>query len=260
MNRKIVFSLVFMLLFVPTLSAIGIDQIKEYSEIETYEENSLEVSLQPGFFSRGVKIIFSNTGDSPLTNIEWCFSTKPVITAIIGKGDVCSQTIDELGPGEETTIVLRPFIGDIPSPRGFGRVYMKVQAKADESEMVRDQKQAFLLLCIAYNMKDTYMDIPPEEAYAMFMNETFDLIIDVVGLDIYSLGHLPGAVNYIWADGTLAEMIPTLDINGTYLVYCHTDPPSTDSAQTLVDEGIESVYRLEGNYRAWVEAGYPIEN
>jgi len=259
MKRKIVISFIFMLLFVPALSAIGIEQIEEYIETVTNEENSLEVHLEPGLFSRGVKIIFSNTGDTSLTDIEWCFSTKPVITAIMGKGDVCSQTIDELGSGEETTIALRPFIGDMPSPRGFGRVYMKVQAKADGTEMIRDQKQAFLLLCFILNMKDTYMDIRPEEAYAMFINETFDLIIDVVGLDIYNLGHLPGSVNYVWADGTLTEMIPTLDINGTYLVYCHTDPPSTGSAQSLVDAGIESVYRLEGNYRAWVEAGCPIE-
>ena len=259
MNRKIVFSLVFMLLIIPALSAIEIDYTKDHKEIVTIEENPLKVSLEPGFLSRGVKLLFSNTGDTSLTNIEWCFSTKPVITAIIGKGDVCSQTIDELGPGEEITIILRPFLGDIPSPRGFGRVYMKVQAKADETEMVRDQKQSFLLFCFLYKTKDTYVDIQPNEAYNYYLNETFDLIIDVVGLDIYSLGHLPGAVNYIWADGTLAEMIPTLDVNGTYLVYCHTDPPSTDSAQALVDAGIESVYRLEGNYRAWVEAGYPIE-
>ena len=177
----------------------------------------------------------------------------------IGKGDVCRQSIDELQPGEETTIVLRPFIGGMLSPRGFGRVYMKVQATTNGTELVRDQMQAFLLFCYLYNAKETYIDIPPEEAYPMVMNETFDLIIDVVGLDIYALGHLPGAVNYVWADGTLVEMIPTLDVNGTYLVYCHTDPPSTDSAQKMVDAGIESVYRLEGNYRAWVEAGYPIE-
>ena len=259
MNRKIVIGFVFMLLLIPSLSAIEIDHTKNYKEIVTNEENPLKVSLEPVFLSRGVKLLFSNTGDTSLTNIEWCFSTKPVITAIIGKGDVCSQTIDELGSGEEMTIVLRPFLGDMPSPRGFGRVYMKVQAKADETEMVRDQKQGFLLLCFVYGMKDTYRDIVPEEAYTMLMDETFDLVIDVVGLDIYSLGHLPGAVNYIWADGTLAEMIPTLDINGTYLVYCHTDPPSTASAQALVEAGIESVYRLEGNYRAWVEAGYPIE-
>jgi rhodanese-related sulfurtransferase len=93
----------------------------------------------------------------------------------------------------------------------------------------------------------------------MLLNNTFDLIIDVVGLDIYSLGHLPNAVNYIWADGTLNQQIPTLDKNLTYLVYCHTDPPSTASAQALVNAGITQTYRLEGNYRAWVDAGYPTE-
>jgi rhodanese-related sulfurtransferase len=107
--------------------------------------------------------------------------------------------------------------------------------------------------------RDTYMDIPPSVAYEKFINNEFDLIIDVVGLDIYSLGHLPGAVNYIWADGTLDEMIPQLDKNLTYLVYCHTDPPSTASAQSMVDAGFDHIYRLEGNYRAWVDAGYPIE-
>ena len=93
----------------------------------------------------------------------------------------------------------------------------------------------------------------------MFLNNTFDLIIDVVGLDIYSLGHLPGAVNYVWADGSLNQQIPNLDKNLTYLVYCHTDPPSTASAQALVDAGISKTYRLEGNYASWVDAGYPIE-
>ena len=264
-SKLILMLMIIFLICSTAASSIGIQSAESQNykiknmEIITNEENSLEVSLEPGFLYRGIKITFSNTGDTTLTNIEWCFITKPVIMAIIGKGDVCRQNIDELASGEEIIIDLRPFISDMPSPRGFGRVYMKVQAKADDSEMVRDQKQAFLLFFVAYNMKDTYIDIPPEEAYSMLMNETFDLIIDVVGLDIYNLGHLPGAVNYVWADGTLEEMIPTLDINGTYLVYCHTDPPSTDSAQKMVDAGIESVYRLEGNYRAWVEAGYPIE-
>ena len=115
MKNKIVIGFIFMLLLIPVLSAVGIDQIKEYCEIETYEENTLEVSLQPGFLSRGVKIMFSNTGDSVLTNIEWCFITKPVFTAIVGKGDVCTQTIDELQPGEEKTIVLpKTLVGSLP--------------------------------------------------------------------------------------------------------------------------------------------------
>jgi 3-mercaptopyruvate sulfurtransferase SseA len=30
-------------------------------------------------------------------------------------------------------------------------------------------------------------------------------------------------------------------------------------AQKLVDSGFTNVYRLEGNYAAWVDAGYPVE-
>jgi len=224
------------------------------------EENPLSITIQPGFLSRGCKIVITNEGTEPLSNVEWCFSVKPVITALIGKGDVCHQTMDQLEAGEARTYVLRPYLSpDMPSPRGLGRVYCKAQVKANSTEVVRDQKQAFLLFNFMVTMKETYIDIPPAEAYDLYLNDTFDLIIDVVGLDIYSLGHLPGAVNYIWADGTLESTIPELDKNGTYLVYCHTNPPSTASAQALVDAGIENTYRLEGNYRAWVEAGYPVE-
>jgi rhodanese-related sulfurtransferase len=31
-------------------------------------------------------------------------------------------------------------------------------------------------------------------------------------------------------------------------------------AQKLVDAGFESVFRLAGNYAAWVDAGYMVEN
>ena len=225
----------------------------------TIQENPLRIEILPGVLQRGLQLVITNEGNETLFNISWCFSAKPVITAFIARGDVCHQTIDELGANQEETITLKPFDLSMPSPLGFGRVYMKAQAQAESTELVRDQQQAFLLLGLLLKMNDTYIDIPPDEAYALYTNDTFDLIIDVVGLDIYSLGHLPGAVNYVWADGTLRDKIPTLETNGTYLVYCHTDPPSTDSAQALVDAGIANTYRLEGNYRAWVEAGYPIE-
>jgi rhodanese-related sulfurtransferase len=44
-----------------------------------------------------------------------------------------------------------------------------------------------------------------------------------------------------------------------YLVYCHVDRVAIAGAQKLTDAGFTNVYRLEGNYRAWVDAGYPTE-
>ena len=143
-------------------------------------------------------------------------------------------------------------------PFGLGNVYFNASIETNGASY-RTQQRAYLFLIAPFLFKDTYKDISPAEAFQRLENNEFDLVIDVVGLDIYSLGHLPGAVNYVWADGSLRNKIPELDPDLTYLVYCHTDPPSTDSAQALVDAGFTDVFRLEGNFAAWKNAGYPIE-
>ena len=102
-----------------------------------------------------------------------------------------------------------------------------------------------------------YTDVTPEEAKALIEDNPDLVIIDVS--PFYDQGHLPGAVNYYAGDGSLDEAIPTLDKNGIYLVYCHSDSVSRQGAQALIDAGFKNVYRLEGNYSAWVDAGYEIE-
>jgi rhodanese-related sulfurtransferase len=115
------------------------------------------------------------------------------------------------------------------------------EAEADEEETV----------------SASYMDISPAEA-----KELIDTTPDLVIIDVsphYDSGHLPGAVHYYIGDGSLENAIPTLDKNGKYLVYCHVDSVAIRGAQMLIDAGFTTVYRLEGNYRAWVDAGYPVE-
>ena len=220
----------------------------------------LTIALEQARLSFGVNLVLTNEGNQRLDDITWSFRGKPVIsgTGLIRQSQSSQGTISELGAGETETIEFRPFDSVNPSPLGFGNTYLNASAQVGDIQ-IRTQQRTDHFLFFLYNYQDTYKDIPPAVAYQMYLDEIFELIIDVVGLDIYSLGHLPGAVNYIWADGTLNSKIPTLDKEGTYLVYCHTDPPSTDSAQSLIDAGITNVYRLEGNYRAWVDAGYPTE-
>ena len=102
-----------------------------------------------------------------------------------------------------------------------------------------------------------YIDISPEDAKTLIETAADIVIIDVSS--VYDKGHLPGAINYYVGDGSLDDAIPTLDKGKTYLVYCHVDSASISGAQKLVDAGFGKVYRLEGNYRAWVNAGYPTE-
>lgn len=103
----------------------------------------------------------------------------------------------------------------------------------------------------------TYVDVSPAEAREL-IDENPDLIIIDVS-PAYAGGHLPGAINYYLGDGSLDNAIPTLDKSKKYLVYCHVDSVAIQGAQKLVDAGFQNVYRLEGNYSAWVNAGYPIE-
>ena len=107
------------------------------------------------------------------------------------------------------------------------------------------------------SMMMPYMDITPQEALKLML-ETPDLVtIDVS--PAYAMGHLPKAANYPVGNGSLDKAIPMLQATKTYLVYCHADGPSISGAQKLVDAGFMKVYRLAGNYKAWTDAGYPIE-
>lgn len=107
------------------------------------------------------------------------------------------------------------------------------------------------------NVVSEYMDIGPKEAKALIDNNP-DLIIIDVSPD-YDKGHLPGSVNYYLGDGSLDDAIPTLEKDATYLVYCHFESASRAGAQKLVDAGFTNVYRLDGDYSAWVAFGYDVE-
>ncbi len=102
-----------------------------------------------------------------------------------------------------------------------------------------------------------YKDVSAAEAKQLIDTTPGIVIIDVSNK--YAEGHIPGAVNYPVGNGTLDQVIPSLNKNSTYLVYCHFDSASISGAQKLVDAGFTKVYRLQGNYQAWVDAGYPTE-
>ncbi len=115
----------------------------------------------------------------------------------------------------------------------------------------------FVILYKFITQEPGYMDVTAQEAKDLIDSTPELIIIDVS--PNYNAGHIPGAVNYYIGDGSLDAAIPTLDKNKPYLVYCHVDSASISGANKLIDAGFDPVYRLEGNYQAWVDAGYPIE-
>jgi|GEM_PF-2192385 len=122
----------------------------------------------------------------------------------------------------------------------------KISDVAKDREMVRDQSD-----------QKGYIDIEPKEAYELITNNPMIAIVDVSPR--FEKGHLPGSINHYVGDGSLDKAIPNLNKDETYLVYCHVDSASISGAKKLVEAGFPNVYRLKGNYSAWIEGGYPIE-
>ncbi|MFH1617039.1 MAG: rhodanese-like domain-containing protein [Candidatus Margulisiibacteriota bacterium] len=101
-----------------------------------------------------------------------------------------------------------------------------------------------------------YTDVSPAQVQVLM-----EKIADLVILDVspkYAEGHLPGAVSIPLEQ--LKERVKKLsDKSKTYLVYCHADGPSIAGAKLLAANGFSKVYRLKGNYAAWVAKGYKAE-
>jgi len=146
---------------------------------------------------------------------------------------------------------------------------MKKRQKKDKTaNIVLAIGIVIVVLCLGYLLNyygnappeegSNYMDISVQEARGLIDSEPELIIIDVSPK--YNEGHLPGAVNYYVGDGSLDDAIQVLDKNGRYLVYCHFDSASILGAEKLVEAGFKNVYRMEGNYAGWVEAGYSVED
>lgn len=105
----------------------------------------------------------------------------------------------------------------------------------------------------------SFVDIEASVAKAKIDAGDFEAIFDVS--PVYDMGHLPGATNANAGGGgtALSELISTMDKSKSYLVYCHGNAPAMAGAQLMEDAGFTNVFRLEGNYGAWVDAGYDVE-
>lgn len=99
--------------------------------------------------------------------------------------------------------------------------------------------------------------LSPQEAKKM-VDVNNDLVVIDVSRYFYEAGHLPGATNY--PKCTFENAISGFNMSKTYLVYCHGFGYPGRSYNKLKEAGFKNVYTLLGNYGAWVDAGYPIEN
>jgi len=99
-----------------------------------------------------------------------------------------------------------------------------------------------------------YIDVTPEKGAILIESEPEIIIVDLSGY--YDDGHITGATSLPLE--TLDNVILSMDKTKTYFVYSHDDSSSISGATKFVNAGFPRVYRLAGNYDAWVEAGNPV--
>lgn len=75
-------------------------------------------------------------------------------------------------------------------------------------------------------------------------------LIDVRDAELYSEGHIPGAVNIELSSENFVDMIQTLDKENPVAVYCRGGRQSAEAAQKLQDAGFE-VIELKGGILTW---------
>ena len=102
----------------------------------------------------------------------------------------------------------------------------------------------------------TFTDIGVTELQTMLANKDFPL----VNVHIPFEGDLPGTDVSIRFDdiANQLDLLPA-DKNAKVVLYCRSGSMSVTAAQTLTRLGYTNVYNLVGGFRAWQEAGLPME-
>ena len=85
------------------------------------------------------------------------------------------------------------------------------------------------------------------------------LLIDVREESEFAAGHIPGAIHV--SKGVIERDIETVvpDPNKEILLYCGGGFRSALSAENLQRMGYRNVVSVDGGWRGWTEASYPVE-
>lgn len=86
------------------------------------------------------------------------------------------------------------------------------------------------------------------------------ILVDVRDSEEFEAGHLPKALNISRGllEWKIGVMIP--DKNASIVMYCRTGARSALTTARLQEMGYTNVRNMQGAFKAWGEAGYPIYN
>jgi rhodanese-related sulfurtransferase len=110
------------------------------------------------------------------------------------------------------------------------------------------------------NAADTrvFKDVTPGEASDLIDQGDGSLtVLDVRTAAEFAGGHLEGAIDIDYYQGTFRSDLDKLDKGRAYLVYCRTAHRSTDAVSIMKELGFQEVYNMLGGIERWNQEGRP---
>ena len=114
-------------------------------------------------------------------------------------------------------------------------------------------------LAIVEDAKTRVKEITASEYAAMLSSGTANILIDVREDSEWAAGHAAGAVHL--GKGVIERDIETKlpDTEATLVLYCGGGFRSALAGDAIQKMGYKNVHSLAGGWRAWKEAGLPVE-
>jgi len=155
---------------------------------------------------------------------------------------------EELGGGYPTLVLLNAAGGTVFQETGYAgggpaEVLPKLQRHTETDALPTDA--AFKNLSV--------------NEFARMAADKRNVILDVRTAQEFAAGHLPGAVNLDVNAPDFEAKAAALDKSKTYLVHCASGVRSAKACEKLGRLHFPTLYNLPGGFKAWTQAGKPVE-
>lgn len=107
--------------------------------------------------------------------------------------------------------------------------------------------------------KPAIKNVDVNEAEQLLKQNKTVVVLDVRTPKEHGEARIKGAKNIDFYESDFAKKVEKLDRKQTYLVHCASGGRSSKTRELMKSLGFESIYHLEGGFKAWEKAGKPVE-
>lgn len=116
-----------------------------------------------------------------------------------------------------------------------------------------------LFTMIAKSAKEQVSEINVHQAKLELAKSPQTVLVDVREESEWKNGHLPGAIHLSKGviERDIEKTIP--DLNTSIILYCGGGSRSALAAKNLLEMGYKNIISMDGGFRGWCDAGYPVD-